>query len=317
MGVNCKRIMFYNMKNTCFLTLQCLFVICFVFISHGLIAQKSIRAKGFSEVKVESNMTKEQAREKAEELAKINAIENEFGTYIAQETDIHVTDGRVDFDILGSTMVRGEWVRTIGEVEFNEASKAEKGEFGIEQNVWIQCNITGEIRECISRANLFVEVLNCPLIECRKTTFYDEESLYLYFKSPVDGFLSVFIDVDGDAYRLIPYKSMGTLNAIEVEGDKEYILFSKKHNYSFDRGFSIDALELGTDRYIEYNTIYVVFSENEYAKPILDDIKELDHGYYLPRSLSSREFKKWIGDCKAEMPNDFQVERFKISIEKK
>ena len=44
-------------------------------------AQKSVSTKGTSQVRMESNMTKEQARDKAEDLAMINAVENAFGTY--------------------------------------------------------------------------------------------------------------------------------------------------------------------------------------------------------------------------------------------
>ncbi len=140
--------------------------------------------------------------------------------------------------------------------------------------------------------------------------------MFLYFKSPVDGYLSVFLDDGENAFRLLPYKSMGTLSAVKVDGDKDYIIFSKNHSYPFDERYSIDALELGTTKEIEYNNIYVVFAENEYVKPILNDIQELDGGYYLPRSLSLREFKKWLGDCRADM-TDFQAKKIKISIEKK
>ncbi len=278
-------------------------------------SQNAIRSKGSSQVRVESSMSKEQTRDIAEELAMINAIENEFNTYVEQEGETRIQNGRVNFDIIGNTKVRGEWIRTIKK-DFSEETTIEKGEYGKEQVIWIKCDITGDIRECVSRADLETVTLNCPLEQCRTTAYYNGEDLFLLFQSPIDGYLSLFLADDEQAYRLLPYASMGTLSAVKIKGDKEYVIFSRKNSYPFNDGFAIDAMQLTTVKSIEYNSVYVVFSEEKYIKPILEDIQEIGDGYYLPRSLDLSEFKEWLGDCRAEMP-DFQAKRIRISIEQK
>lgn len=302
------------MKNILYFLSCCVLLVTLSGVPEVLIAQKGIRAEGTSQVRVESFVTKDQARELAEELAMINAIESEFGSYVEGGADMHLKNGRVDFDIIGETRVKGEWVRTL-DISFDEETVTEKGEYGKEQVTWITCNIVGEIRECEARANLEVLTLNGPSKAFRETSFLDGEQMYLYFKSPVDGYLSVFLDDGYTAFRIFPYASMGMLSAVEVKGDKDYILFSRDDSYSFDEDYIRDIAKLTTDEDIEYNNIYAVFSERKaFVKPPMQDIQKLDDGYYLPRSLPLKKFKEWLGDCRAVMP-DFQAKKIKISIQ--
>lgn len=259
-------------------------------------------------------MSREAARDQAEELAMINAIENKFDTYIEQFGDTRIADGRVNFDIIGSTQVKGEWVNTL-DLKFTEESQSVHGEYGKELEIWIHCEIVGEIRECVARANLEFFSMNCQEEACRTTSFFNGGNLFLHFTSPVDGYLSVFLADNENAFRLLPYSGMGATSAVKVSGDVEYILFSKDKQNTFDKGFKIDALELTCTEDVEYNNIYVVFSEAPYTKPILETPEQLRDGYYLPRSLPLREFKDWLGNCRSDMPN-FQAQRIKISIEK-
>ncbi|MDT8394739.1 MAG: hypothetical protein RQ761_12920 [Bacteroidales bacterium] len=295
---------------------QLTLVLLLLFIPFATLAQQIKTAKGSSEVRVESNMSKSEARELAEEQAKINAIESVYGTYLEQGTDLHISDGRVDFDIIGNTRVKGEWIRTIRGPEFSEDIRPDKGDYGKENITWIKCTITGKVRECVSRANLDLLSLNCPIVKCRSTSFFNGEDLFLYFKSPVNGYLSVFLDDGNEVYRLLPYAGMGTLSAVKIQGDKPYLLFSKDYSYEFDEGYVIDEMELFTSKPIEYNNLYVVFAERQYVKPILNELKEMDDGYLMPKSLPIDDFKEWLGDCRADMP-DFQAKRIKISIEKR
>lgn len=286
-----------------------------ILIPATLSSQDLIKTEGRSEVRLESNMTKDQAREKAEDLAKIDAIAKVNPTYVDQVTDIIIKEGRANFDIIGNTKVRGEWIRTIKK-EINEETRETKGALGKEQEVWIVCTISGEIRECVSRANIEFNTLNCPIVSCRQTVFINGESLYLYFKSPVNGYLSVFLDDGENTYRLLPYKSMGALSAVEILGDKQYIFFSRNKDDEYDSQHKTDAMELYTDKEIEYNNIYVAFAESPYVKPILNDIKELEDGYLLPKSIKTEDFLDWLSDCRAAV-TDFQSVRVRINIKKK
>jgi len=299
-------------------TTKILFYILLTFLVNDplfIFSQKVISADGNSEVRLESNMTKDWAREKAEELAKINAIESVFGTVIEGVTDIRIKDGHVNFDMIGGTKVLGEWIRT-NELIINEETRIIEGKHGREQEIWIICKINGEVRKCASRANIDFSTLNCPMISCRQTAFFNEESLFLYFKSPVDGYLSVFLDDGENTFRLLPYKSMGTLSAVKIKGDTDYIFFSKDKDHEYDVQYTTDALELFTDKEIEYNNLYVVFAESPYVKPILNEVTEVEGGYFMPKSLKTEDFEDWLSDCRAAV-TDYQSVRVRINIEKR
>ena len=289
--------------------------ILFILLSLSGYAQKIVHVKGASQVKVENNMTKEQSKEKAENLAIINAIENSFGTYVEQDADIRVDNGSVSYSIIGSTKVKGEWLKT-NKIEFkDEIQEQINNNKSREKITWISCYIEGEAREIRQKANLVTSTLRCPMPECETVSFMDSQSFYLFFKSPVDGFLSVFIDEDGETTRrLFPYLNQGNESAVRINGDKPYILFSNANDLNKFNARA-DEIELFTYRSIEYNNIYVVFSPIPYPKPILDDAFLLPDGYTLPKATSSKKFQEWLGDCRVSTP-DFQSKRIKISIAK-
>jgi len=279
-------------------------------------AQKTTSTKGTSQVRMESNMTKEQAREKAEDLAMINAVENAFGIYVEQNADIKVDNGAVSYNIIGTTKVKGEWLRT-HKKEFKEDIQDQlDNDQHKEKVIWISCNIEGEVREIRSKASLDIKSLRCPMPECETTIFFDTQSFLLYFKSPVDGYLSVFIDENSETTRrLFPYLNQGNESAVKVEGDKPYWLFTNSNDLNRFAS-KADEIELYTYSTIEYNDVYVLFSPSTYYKPILTDATLLPDGYVLPKAISTSKFQEWLSDCRVAMP-DFQAKRIKISISKK
>lgn len=281
---------------------------------HAL-AQRSVTTKGTSQVRMESNMTKEQARDKAEDLAMINAVENAFGTYIEQDADIKVDNGSVSYNIIGTTKVKGEWLRT-RKKEFKEDIQEQlDNDQRKEKIIWVRCNIEGEVRKIRSKANLEIFSLSCPMLNCATTTFFDKQNFLLYFKSPVDGYLSVFMDENSETTRrLFPYLNQGNESAVKIEGDKPYWLFTNSNNLNRFAS-KADEIELYTYSTIEYNNVYVLFSPTTYYKPILTDAVLLPDGYVLPKAISTFKFQEWLFECRGAMP-DFQTKRIKISISK-
>jgi len=250
--------------------------------------QKVRNATGKSQIKIENNISRNEAKENAIEKAKIDAITTAFGQYIEQKTTTGLESGKVEFRSYGQTKVKGEWIRTIGEPEISYDFR--------ENEEWISCKIKGVIRKATPKADLQVEILSSPDKNCRTDEFVNNQSMYLYIKSPVDGYLSVFLDDGTKAYRLLPYRRMGAKKTVEIKGDKEYILFSRKvENF----GVPADQLELFTNKNRESNTIIVVFSENEFQKPLLNNEKTDPDDYIIPRSLSKGSFEKWLGDQRA------------------
>ena len=162
------------------------------------------------------------------------------------------------------------------------------------------------------KADIEYVVLNCPDKSCRTEDFFDDEQLYLYFKSPVDGYVSVYVDEGDFTYRLLPYVIMGEnyQSGVFVKADTEYLFFSDQSNPF--REAVVDEIEMFTNKNIEYNTIYVVFAEDKFVKPRLSQKQEVD-GRILPKSLMSDDFQQWLIGNRGVLTS-FQDRRIKISI---
>jgi len=267
-------------------------------------AQRIRKAEGQAQVKVERNMTREETQKKAVELAKINAIENEFGTYVEQQATLTVESGVSDFYVVGSTKVKGIWVRETDR-KFIEDYREEKGEYGTEKILWITCTIKGEVKQATPRSDLEYQVRNCSFPVCRTTSFSSGEQLYLWFKSPVDGYLSVFIDDGNMVYRLLPYSTMVNANTFQITGDEGYLFFSKEATAGLHPGEKPDEIELYTLQRKENNNLVLVFSTNPFFKPGLNkETVEADQ-YITPRSLGKSKFEEWLSDYRAIF-DDFQ-----------
>ena len=299
------------MDNSIKATIIILFITTFVNVSLG---QKIIKSKGQAQHRQESYMSANEAFETAIELAKINAIENAFGTYVEQQMDMLMENGNTSYNIIGSTKVMGEWIETIGEPEIIIDTRKENTNYGRQNVNYISCRIKGKVRPLVPRAILNYEIMNAPNLESRIRSFYDKEHLYVYFKSPISGYVSIFLQDRVGVYRLLPYEEMGEffLNGVIVDSDEEYIFFSKTHNY-FTKG-SVDeiVIDLVEDKPIEYNTLFIIFSKEEYIKPSLFDSKEIEDRK-IPKSLSKNSFEKWLSKNRISSKS-FQVIEEKISV---
>ncbi len=287
-----------------------------ILVHFGLIdlsAQKSkIRTtSGEAQIKLESNVTKEEAYLKVEQLAIINAISNAFGTIVDQEAILTVESGKSSFSIIGTTKVKGDWIETL-DIKMNEGFKEIKTENGKQQELWISCSIKGKAKEATSKANIEVYTLSYPNVASKSTLFKSGDSLYMYFKSPVDGYLSIYLDDGKNIYKILPYQDMESESCLKVSADKEYILFSKmkEHNYF---GNKVDELELFTPLKNELDKLHILFSEKKYFKPRLTDSNKLEGGYIVPKSLSRQQTANWLAETKATI-EDFIDHQIYITI---
>ena len=279
-------------------------------------AQKIIKANGSAQVRQERNMTFEDATSLAIEKAKINAIESVFGTYVEQQTDMTIEDGITSFNIIGTTRVKGEWIETINEPQIKTINRKEDSKFGKQDVIYIKCIIKGKVRKARPRAMLKSEILNSPNVQSRSSDFIEGEQLYVYFKSPTEGFLSIFLKDDESVYRLLPYSNM-TLenkNGVNIQSDIDYLFFSPLHN-SFTKSSVDEMIMTLSKEKIEYNYIYIVFSNEKYIKPTLQKSYQAQDKI-IPASLSHYEFESWISNNKISSES-FQVIKKKISIKRK
>lgn len=249
--------------------------------------------------------------------AQIQAMAEEFGTVVQQGTDMAtvnrdtgenvMTDTK--FTSLSSAQVKGEWISTIEENLEWVLKEEDK-----RQVLYLKCEVKGKARKIEETPIAFeARSLSCNQIgSCETTTFKDLQSLYVSFKSPVKGYLSIYMRENDEVFRLFPYTSMRGEHAssMAVDADKEYVLFSPKHAKAMGLNAGlVDELQLSTMGESRlFNRVYVVFSPDSYKKPILKKNKD---GMDV---LSPEDFDTWLGKNKG-MIKDFQDKVIYISVE--
>lgn len=273
--------------------------------------ERIVKVSGEAITKIENNETQNQAKERAEELAKLNAIEKGFGTYVEQLTDMIVEEGKVNYSIMAGTRMKADWIETQKkEFSFVEEKTGKSGE----KIIYVKCMIEGTAREVRSKAKIEALSLSCPQKRCFAEAFKTNQQMYLYFKAPVDGYLSVYIDEGTITRRLLPYEKMGNESFIRIRGDQEYIFFENKK--SINSTEILDEVILYTEKQEEYNNLYVIFSEEPYVKPILEASIPAGDGTIFPKSLTYDEFQDWLASCRAAS-SAFQDKKIRIRISKK
>ncbi|MCH7512508.1 MAG: hypothetical protein IH947_00975 [Bacteroidetes bacterium] len=264
-------------------------------------SQKIYAAKGFAKIRLEEHLSREETRDMASEQAKHNAIEAIFGTYVSKDAFVDVKDGAASVTVKSESELKGEWLKTTKE-EFREESRRIKDEYGARNEIWIICEVEGKVREITSAVIAYEFLtLNCPDVRCRTTDFNNGESLFLQFRTPVDGYMSIYLVDEQHAYRLLPYQEMPSayLHNVPVEADREYLFFAAGIQYDyFDKFpyFLVDEIYLDTDKTQEFYKLYVLFSPKPFAKPILENEVEVAGAYTTPKTLRRSNFDVWVQD---------------------
>lgn len=221
------------------------------------------------------------------EEAKISALEKEYGTVMTQSTSSIIYNendiSNSNFSGFLGTLIRGEWLETIGEPVFKFTE--------IEGCRYIECYVEGRAREKVARDLSFdiYPLRNAPDRKYHSTNFSNGDDLFLYIKSPVSGYLNVYLvcNDDDSVYCLLPYKgSDGT--SFKVEADREYILFSKEKNA--DKLQNVDEYTLSASKKKEFNDIVVVFSTTRFYKAGMDARAEQE----IPNVTSVKKFNKYL-----------------------
>lgn len=269
-----------------FLGLLCL-------LSLHLFAQRTEKVTSEYVYHVPDNLSLEEAKQTALERAKVEAIAELFGTVVSQNnfTSISNRNGKsnTDFFSLGGSEVKGEWIETIGEPKYFKT-------FDEQGSLVIRVSVSGRIREIVSaKIDFKVKILcNGTDLKYERNDFRNGDDLYLYFQSPIDGYLAIYlVDDSQKVYCLLPYRNQDD-GIYHVKATVPYFLFSKDK--------AVDGMQMLTDEYVmtclrerEFNRIYVLFSPNPFSKA-LD--QERQHERLLPRELEYKDFQRWLTDCR-------------------
>ncbi len=297
-------------------------------------AQEVVTVTGQAQVDYPDFKSRKQVEKDASDLAIVNALEVAFGraviegnsTYVSNLNSGQKTQTSTVFNMIANTYVKGEVVEIIDQ-EFREVKGiAEIG--GKKKEIReLNCKVKIRARELPDEAPEFLATpLACPDLKCARTDFKTDESIYLYFRSPANGYLSVFLDDGKVAQRLLPYSAMtgASENGASIEGNKDYMLFSRsdEHNYFGSRQV-VDEYQLYAETPHDQNRIFILFSPTPIETPalrsglnqqILTDF-EKDKGYRIPRATESEKFQDWLIKSRLRK-KDLSVKMIDITITK-
>lgn len=262
-------------------------LLCF---SASLYAQRTEKVRAEYTYHAPENITLEAAKRTALDRAKIQAIAERFGTLVSQSNTTFVSNrngqSEVDLFSLGGSEVRGEWIETIGEPEYDIA---------YEQNMLVvKVTVDGRIREIRSaRIDLIAKILcNGTELKYERSDFRSGDDLYLYFQSPVDGYLAVYLldDLTQTVYCLLPYKHSDEF-VTPIKKDTPYLFFSA--GQAAGTGTEVDEYIMTCNQDEERNTVYIVFSPNQFVKANSGNVEES-----IPRQLGYEDFQRWLAGCR-------------------
>jgi hypothetical protein len=293
----------------------------FLFCPVLLLPQKTVKVKGVAQVEFPDNITRQEVKRQAEEQATIDALERAFGRVVIQGNSTYIsniqtgkqTETKSAFNTIANTSVKGEVVRVIGEPEYTDLQGTRTIDGKKESYTEVKCEIEIEAREVTTPpVNFTAFTLNCTEERCKTTDFRMDDPLYMSFSSPSSGYVSIFLDEEGNTQCLYPYNTMPVEfeGGVPVKADKKYILFTKQPEFNFT-GY---ILYSPSPRSI--NRVFIIFSKTPLNKPSLSEVKIDDAGYKLPKSLKSEDFQRWLNKYRSYEKATVEVDYIDITISK-
>ncbi|NQU81518.1 MAG: hypothetical protein HQ543_08370 [Bacteroidetes bacterium] len=310
--------------------------ILFILSPFILFSQQPVKTSGEAQVELTENRSRQDVKKEAKDMATVNALERAFGSVIIQGNSTYIsnintgekTETNSVFNMIANTSVKGEVVEVIDEKY--EDIKGYKVIEGKKIEVTdILCKITIKARELAEPPVDFTTFpLACTNINCKTTSFAENDDFFLYYLSPITGYLYIYLDDGKDSQCLLPYSNMPVEyeSGMPVKADLEYIFFSKEpeHNYFEDKDFEEDVYRLYSNSKKDINRLFIIFSKTPLNKPkLVSNVKtgqltkqELDEGYTMPKTLKSEDFQKWLNKNRSYRENDMQVDIIDITITK-
>lgn len=253
------------------------------------------------------NVTPAQAKQVALQRARIAGLIEIFNQTVYQSNTTVVTnrngESTSELYSYGGSDARGEWIEDTGEPRYT---------ITYEQDMLVvKATVCGKARE-IKSAGIDIEakvLRNGTEPRFESSKFNSGDDLYLWFKSPIDGYLTVWLLDRGSqtVYCMLPYRS-SSQGSVEVKRDRPYTFFHQDRKLK-DWQY-IDEYTLTANDAVEWNEVYVVFSPNAYVKA---SVKASDA--LAPRELTFKDFSGWLTRCQTKDP-EMTVSKYLIEIKK-
>lgn len=253
-------------------------------------ALKTVKVKAEYVYYAPENISVEAAKRIALERAQLQAIADEFGTLVSQNTSMTMQSGKINFASIGGTEVKGEWIETTREPEYDILYEDGKLIVGV--------SLEGKIREYATEMiNLKCMTLKNGTEEKNASTdFNSGDDLYLLFQSPKQGYLLIYLidETEKTAYQMLPY-STSTDDAWIIRNDLPHILFSIEKAPEAQKMY-VDEYVLTSKSELSYNDLYILFSTAPITRTVASKTGEKAN---LPKQLSVADFRKWLSKNRA------------------
>lgn len=274
-------------------------------------ADNSLRkVKGEYTFYAESRHSRDDARRIALDEARVQALAQEFGTTVSQATyqaDLLTENSdRTYFNQLSLCEVNGEWIADDGEPVFEES-------IGPDNNLIVRCKVKGTARRISNDAPQFdAKVLrNGNEERFADTRFRPNDEMKLLVRTPVDGYLVVYmVDDEQNVFSILPYREAGD-GYVKVKRDTEYVFFDvQRADSAFGEPDEI-VMTMPDGKMTEFDQCYILFSPDPFTKAI-------DRAGYgsMPRTLGYGDFQKWLVDSRKRDPK-MAMKVIRLSIDRK
>lgn len=251
------------------------------------------------------NMTIREAKLKAIELAKAEAIKAEFGSLVtsdqvSSEFAINERESSI-FMAESQTSVRGEW---LGDERQPRITLEADGE-----NIMFTAEVWGKVREIVRGTTDVKWQVTKGESDARIETdvFKSGERIFVNFTTPIDGYVAIYlVSDDGSTACLLPYPK-DTTGQFKVKHGTNYTFFDREYNSDP----AVKYYKLSTDKLQEYNQLYLIFSPNPFVKCTDRSVNSR-----TPNQLDQKDFSKWLLN-QQRADKDMVVSRKWVQIQSK
>ncbi len=272
----------------------------------GVFAQKTLTVDAEYTYRAPEDVALSQAKRTALDRAKIQAIAEAFGTIVSESNTLRMSNKNgqsdVDFMSISGSDVKGEWIETIGDPQYQIEYDGE--------TLVVTAKCKGKIREIVgNEVDFQVKVLrNGTDDRSESDVFFSGDNFYVSFTSPVAGYVAIYlVDVGNMACCLLPYQAQqdGIYN---VKANQRYVFFNVDEAQPVEKPI-VDLYRMTTLFPIEQNQVYVIFSPQPFVKAA-DAV-----GKGQLRELKGDEFQKWLAKCR-KRDTSMSVKMIPIAIKK-
>lgn len=233
-----------------------------------------VHAKDSLVIDTHSSKTLSEALAECIRKAQMQAIKDRFGTNLSEDKKVNMStiDGvsSQSFFATLSENLKGRWLRETQTPSITVDYK--DGALKFIAEVW------GEGIE-ITKANTDVKwsVLNEK--GQASNTFLSGERLFVNFRSPINGYVAVYILNESTAYCCLPFPEE---SSHPVKGGQQYMWVGKEDT-------AHPEIQLTTDYSLEAYDVVLLFSSKAFSKT-----DEQTGDSRTPSNLPSKNFKKWL-----------------------